>query len=307
MKKTPSTSTPAPLKSKAAPHTSKTPQARAGALPTSKAFRKLLCSTPNSEAQNGLWGPLENDLTAYYSLEPLTLEQEKTADPVTLFNHNIRFAMKIAVKEAIKSPRMSDEFKAGALRGLWHAAQNFKAGLIRDDVRFISYAVFSIKREMSSARGIGTIPGVTLPYFRIPRFFEFKNGGEHKRLSKKDRNIFAFLNGISTETAVTDGDAKSPLTVGDTLVDDRPTSRENATISDSFARCNEWMEASLTKTEAAVLRYRYGLTKEGPLLLHEIGALLGFTRQRVEQLEKRALRKLRRRAYSDAKHESKSL
>lgn len=44
---------------------------------------------------------------------------------------------------------------------------------------------------------------------------------------------------------------------------------------------------------AAVLRLRYGLGGEGPMTLSQIGIRLGLTRERVRQIEKAALNKLR--------------
>lgn len=47
--------------------------------------------------------------------------------------------------------------------------------------------------------------------------------------------------------------------------------------------------------EAEILRLRYGLTPGGePLTLNEIGRKLGITRERVRQIEERAIRKLQR-------------
>jgi RNA polymerase primary sigma factor len=50
----------------------------------------------------------------------------------------------------------------------------------------------------------------------------------------------------------------------------------------------------LTEREALIVRLRYGLDMHEPHSLQEIGALLGITRERVRQLEKQALTKLRR-------------
>lgn len=50
---------------------------------------------------------------------------------------------------------------------------------------------------------------------------------------------------------------------------------------------------SLTQNERTVLELRFGLDDKPSLTLQQIGDALGVTRERVRQLEKRALRKLR--------------
>ena len=51
--------------------------------------------------------------------------------------------------------------------------------------------------------------------------------------------------------------------------------------------------ASLTPREARILRLRYGLGGGRPLTLNEIGERIGVTRERVRQIARHALRKLR--------------
>ncbi len=50
----------------------------------------------------------------------------------------------------------------------------------------------------------------------------------------------------------------------------------------------------LTEREAVIVRLRYGLDAHEPHSLRDIGAIYGISRERVRQLEKRALAKLRR-------------
>jgi RNA polymerase primary sigma factor len=52
------------------------------------------------------------------------------------------------------------------------------------------------------------------------------------------------------------------------------------------------MDTALDEREALVLRLRFGLDREGPCSLEEISRRLDVTRERVRQLEARALRKL---------------
>jgi RNA polymerase primary sigma factor len=51
--------------------------------------------------------------------------------------------------------------------------------------------------------------------------------------------------------------------------------------------------ATLSEREAFILRLRYGLEVHHPHSLQEIGEILGVSRERIRQLEKQALEKLR--------------
>jgi RNA polymerase primary sigma factor len=50
---------------------------------------------------------------------------------------------------------------------------------------------------------------------------------------------------------------------------------------------------TLSRNERTVLIYRYGLKNNNPMVLTEIGQIMGITRERVRQIENNALRKLR--------------
>ena len=50
---------------------------------------------------------------------------------------------------------------------------------------------------------------------------------------------------------------------------------------------------SLTERERAVLEMRYGLNGEKPQTLEKIGSKMNVTRERIRQIEAKALRKLR--------------
>ena len=51
--------------------------------------------------------------------------------------------------------------------------------------------------------------------------------------------------------------------------------------------------SALTEREAKVIVHYYGLDGTNPLLLEEIGARFGITRERVRQIKEKALRRLR--------------
>ena len=94
---------------------------------------------------------------------------------------------------------------------------------------------------------------------------------------------------ISLETPVGDGESM----MGD-LIEDHNAAAPEAETSDRL-RSSELAEAiaRLKPRQQQVLIERFGLNGGKPKTLEEVGKILGITRERVRQLETRALRELR--------------
>jgi RNA polymerase primary sigma factor len=94
---------------------------------------------------------------------------------------------------------------------------------------------------------------------------------------------------ISLETPVGDGESM----VADLIEDVKSESPDDATAD--HARSAELAEAveRLNPRMKHVVRRRFGLDGSPPQTLEEVGTDLGITRERVRQLETRALRELR--------------
>jgi RNA polymerase primary sigma factor len=94
---------------------------------------------------------------------------------------------------------------------------------------------------------------------------------------------------VSLETPVGDGESN----YGD-LIEDEKTDRPEQTTSERL-RHTELARAldTLNPRMRRVLALRFGLDGEHPQTLEEVGNGLGITRERVRQLESRALRELR--------------
>jgi RNA polymerase primary sigma factor len=58
------------------------------------------------------------------------------------------------------------------------------------------------------------------------------------------------------------------------------------------------MLSALTPREAKVLRMRFGIDEKSEHTLEQVGAVFGVTRERIRQIEAKALKKLSRRGYS---------
>ena len=82
-------------------------------------------------------------------------------------------------------------------------------------------------------------------------------------------------------------------TVG-ALIEDTTFQSPSAQIeaSDTLNTVNAVLD-TLSEREADILRYRFGLKGDRPHTLEEIGQIYGLTRERVRQLEDKAMRKLR--------------
>ncbi len=94
---------------------------------------------------------------------------------------------------------------------------------------------------------------------------------------------------VSLETPVGDGESL----YGD-LIEDLQTERPDVTTATNLRKKElEVALARLNPRMRHVLALRFGLSDHEPKTLEEVGAGLGITRERVRQLESRALRELR--------------
>ena len=108
------------------------------------------------------------------------------------------------------------------------------------------------------------------------------------------KDILSYLqNPVSLETPVGEDGENS---LGDMVEDKREATPEEA--MDVLVRKEEVSEllASLTERERQVIGLRYGLEDGRTHTLEEIGGILNVTRERVRQIEARAMEKLRENA-----------
>ena len=119
----------------------------------------------------------------------------------------------------------------------------------------------------------------------LPEEIAQESGIELKRV----RELFDLVEDpVSLETPVGDGDSM----YGDMLEDEN--SEQPDTVLAELLRAVELQEAlaSLNERMRHVLELRFGLNGQIPKTLEEVGNELGVTRERVRQLESRALREL---------------
>jgi RNA polymerase primary sigma factor len=98
-------------------------------------------------------------------------------------------------------------------------------------------------------------------------------------------------NTTSLESPVGDGDDDSVL--GDFISDDQQLSPYESTSQQMLRENVEEVLSALSDREAKVLRMRFGLNDNKMMTLEEVGKKFGVTRERIRQIEAKALRKLK--------------
>jgi len=98
-------------------------------------------------------------------------------------------------------------------------------------------------------------------------------------------------NTTSLENPVGDGEDDSVL--GDFIADDRQVSPYDATSKQMLRENIGEVLGALSDREALVLKMRFGLNGRKAMTLEEVGRKFGVTRERIRQIEAKALRKLR--------------
>ncbi|MBU1200347.1 RNA polymerase sigma factor RpoD [Patescibacteria group bacterium] len=94
----------------------------------------------------------------------------------------------------------------------------------------------------------------------------------------------------SLETPI--GDEEDSL-LGDFIPDDKQASPYEVTSKQLMHESLEFALDALTERESKVLKMRFGLAGSKPLTLEEVGRYFGVTRERIRQIEGKAIRKLR--------------
>lgn len=120
---------------------------------------------------------------------------------------------------------------------------------------------------------------------------EFLKRCEHKIISIDDQMKGGSSKGSGAGSGGQDAAATSRLS--DVIADDKPTPVETADQHFLQVNVDDLLKASLSEREITVVTLRFGLQDGHPRTLEQIGRNFQITRERVRQIEARALHKLR--------------
>ncbi len=249
--------------------------------------------------------------------EPLSPEEEKELGRriqqgdvealQRLVEANLRFVVSIAAQYKNRGLSFQDLINEGNL-GLIQAAKRFDPDR---GVKFISYAVWWIRQAIMQALAEQT-GAVRLPLKQAGKLSKARKVRE-KFLHEKNRepeaeeiadelkvstsdleDIFrASRHHLSLETPIGQ-DNETPFV--DLLEGTTFPSSEDLFLRESLISHVDELIKELDPREQIVIKNRFGLENETTMTLGELGKKLGVSRERVRQLESRALKKLRKLA-----------
>lgn len=221
-----------------------------------------------------------------------------------LVNANLRFVVNVSKKYQNQGLPLSDLINEGNI-GLMNAIERFD---VDKGFHFISYAVWWIRQAILKAIS-EKARMIRLPLNRANELVQIDKARKELQSGKAeepeveeiaeatmmDKDHVANLINISQdlvslETPVYADKGASQL--GDFIEDRDYRAPEDVALENSLKDDINKVLKTLSEKEAEIIQYRYGLNGRTPLSLKDIGDKYSLTKERIRQIEKKAIKRL---------------
>ncbi len=221
-----------------------------------------------------------------------------------LVEGNLRFVVNVAKNFMGWGVPLTDLIAAGNL-GLIEAAKRFDPD---KDVKFISYAVWWIRQAIMQTifqqTGAVRIPvKESLFISKVKDTYEKlkEKLGREPTVEEIAKEVDASPKKVKQALQIVRMPISLDMPVGedeDTTLVDLMSKKgtedvEKEVVEEELHKQLESLMNVLDEREKEIIKHRYGLEGVEPKTLNEVGEMLGISRERVRQLENRALKKLR--------------
>ncbi|MBQ9688119.1 sigma-70 family RNA polymerase sigma factor [bacterium] len=222
-----------------------------------------------------------------------------------LIKANLRLVVSIAKRYIGHGVLFMDLVQEGSM-GLIRAAEKYD---YKKEFKFSTYATWWIKqtiiRSLSNNSRL-----IRVPVHMSDKIRKYKKVFEHlslaldreptkeelaKELKLDEKKISKIEKAIQREPISLDTPVTEDLSIEDYISDDFKHSPENTTAEKFLCDNISCILDYLTDREKNILTHRFGINGAKTKTLEQIGNMLGFSKERIRQLENDALKKLKKK------------